>query len=210
MKDITEAIITFLAGTKLPTAAISDALGKTGVIFGIQPLCQPPLYAVGVSHVVHAINSSNWHLHDKIRHAPKGSVVYVHCENCGEYAALGELVSKYCIHHLGAAAVVINGLMRDVGNIRDLPVWAKGITPLGCFNSKPKLTKDQEDLISRIDYDYSGIMACDDSGVVLIHHSIVTEQTLDKLKYLKDRETKWFAAMDRGLSTFEIVCESKC
>jgi 4-hydroxy-4-methyl-2-oxoglutarate aldolase len=205
-----QKIIDYLAKTKLPTAAISDGLGKTGVLHGIMPMCQPPLYAVGKVHVVHAINCSNWHLHDKARKAEPGSIVYVHCENCGDFAALGELVSLYCIKQLQAAAVVINGLVRDVAGIRGLPVWAKGVTPLGCFNAKPKLSED--DIAKMNDVESSiegGIMVCDDSGVVVIDPNLLTQDTLDKMHMMKDREARWFKAMADGLSTFEIVCEGK-
>ncbi len=194
-------IIDFLRENHFSTAAISDALGKKGTIPAIVPMCQPTLYAAGKIRFLCAIDNSNWHLHYDAQFIEPGEVVYIKCDNCGDFAAMGELVTRYCIEKKKASAVVINGLIRDVGGVRHLPVWAKGFTPLGCYNGKSEREPDKADI--------HGVMACDDSGVVVIPTEELTKQTLAALHKICDREKRWFAALEKGLSTFEIVCEGK-
>ncbi len=109
------------------------------------------------------------------------------------------VVAKYLLLYVQANAIVCSGKMRDAGALlrENYPVWCNGITPIGCFNKKPKRAFDpliiQE---QRAKYD-EAIAVCDDCGVVTIPKELHTKEFLDKLIAIEEQEDIWFDRLDR-------------
>ncbi len=68
-----------------------------------------------------------------LAHARCGDVLVV--ERCGDmrHACLGGLVA-YAASKLGIAAIIIDGLVTDIHELREheVPVWARGLSPITC------------------------------------------------------------------------------
>jgi len=210
-RDIAKEIIDKIKKNRISTTEIADCLGKTGVIENVLPINRGH-FRVGPVFLVYGYNESNWSIHEQIINVPEGSVVIVEAHNCKNRAAFGELVSKYTLLYKSAAAIVVNGYMRDAGALirENYPIWCKGVTPIGYFNVKnekplnPTIVKEWNDK-------YNGSIAvCDDCGAVTIPKEKLNEEFLQKLEFIELQEDIWFYCIDtKKWSTYDTVCVKK-
>ncbi|MDY5730940.1 MAG: RraA family protein [Eubacteriales bacterium] len=204
-------IIEFIRRNRVSTTEVADCMGKTGEVKGAKAL-NSGMFAVGPVKWVYAYEESNWPLHEQLRDIKEGEIALVEMFDCGDRAAFGELVAKYCVLYQGCAAIVCTGPMRDANDLikNKYPVWCNGVTPIGTFNTKP--TKAfPEDVLQERKAMYDGAIAvCDDSGVVVIPPHMVTEEFLKKLEFIEEQEDIWFDLLDRKKwDTYDIVCLKK-
>ena len=84
---------------------------------------------MGFAYTVRCENRSNTYLHDAIYKAPKGAVIVAEVDG-NDYAVAGGNVCAVAQQN-GVAGFVIDGVVRDLGEIRDLafPVFARGVFP---------------------------------------------------------------------------------
>ncbi|MBP5383862.1 MAG: RraA family protein [Lachnospiraceae bacterium] len=207
----TEEIITYIKENRVSTTEVADCLGKTGVIPGVFPLITGD-FAVGEVRYVYTFSESNWDLHRQIENVDKGKIVFVDGISCNDRAIFGELVSKYLLLYRQSKAIVVDGKVRDAHRLikERYSIWTKGVTPVGCFNSKPDTCPDEEFLKKRTDYYDGSVMVCDDSGVVVIPKEYHNETFLRKLHEIEEQEDIWFDCIDRRKwTTFETVCLKK-
>lgn len=207
--DIKEEIVDYLTRNRVSTTEVADALGKTGSVPNVMPVNRGH-YRVGVVKWVYAQDESNWTVHEQVRDVEKNSVVFVDTFNCGDRAIFGELVSKYVLLYRQCRAIVVKGKMRDARALikEDWPIWCDGLNPVGCFNRKPETPLDA-DLVNERRAQYDGAIAvCDDCGVVIIPPDSITEELLNKLRFIEAQEDIWFDRLDHYKEdTFQIVCE---
>lgn len=204
-------IIDYIKRNKVSTTEVADCLGKSGVLEEIMPI-NPRHFRVGLIKWVYAYNESNWDVHEQVRDIDEDSIVLIETFECNNRAIIGDLVSKYILLYKQAAAIVTMGKMRDAHNLikENYPIWCKGVSPIGCFN-----TKNENDLSEEIKTKhrmmYDGAIAvCDDSGVVVIPKEFHTKEFLDKLKFIEQQEDIWYDCLDRkGWDTFRIVCKKE-
>jgi 3-hexulose-6-phosphate synthase / 6-phospho-3-hexuloisomerase len=117
---------------KLSTANISDAMHRTGELYGLKPVwvgTPGELKFAGPAVTVRTYNGDWSAPVQAIDHARKGDVIVIDaCQ--GEVAVWGELATHSCISK-GVAGVVIDGAVRDIDDIRRLgfPVYARHFTP---------------------------------------------------------------------------------
>ncbi|OZI37840.1 hypothetical protein CAL29_05560 [Bordetella genomosp. 10] len=80
----------------------------------------------------------NLFLHKALDIARPGDIVVCDAGGALENAILGEMMGRYAVSR-GVAAIVINGAIRDVAGLAELPipVYARGVTPNGPFKSGP-------------------------------------------------------------------------
>ncbi len=203
-------IIEVLRELNLSTTEVADALGKNGVI----PQCYPidPTQRetkIGYVRPIFASNSSNYDLHEQIRHVEAGEIPVIFCENCDGRAIIGELISTFLVEKKGAVAVVVNGLVRDLRSLvkAGLPVWCTGVSPIGCYNvpSAPFTTERETELQAK----YEGTLAiCDEVGVVAIPQSRFNREMVNALYKIHDQEKIWFHCLNvLGWDTKKIVCD---
>ena len=204
-------IIDYIKRNRVSTTEVADCLGKTGALENVLPINRGH-FKVGNVKWVYAYNETNWDVHEQIISTMENDIVFIDAIDCKHRAIIGELVSKYILLYRQASAIVANAKMRDAGAIirENYPIWSTGVTPVGCFNTKPEPPLD--DVIKnehREKYD-GAIMVCDDCGVVLIEKKYHTREFLDKLISIEEQEDIWFDRLDRKKeNTFEIVCLKK-
>jgi len=207
--DITNRIIEYIKENRVSTTEVADALGKTGAMKGIGAICNGK-FQVGTVRCIFAANNSNYQVHEQIKDVKAHEVVIVFTDNCDDRAVLGGLVSKFLILYKRAEALVIDGLVRDVAAIRreGFPVWSKGVTPIGCFNSEsePFDQAKRDKILANYE---GGVAVCDDGGVVVIPPAKLTEEMLDRLRRIEMQEDIWFFCLDHlKWDTKKIVCDA--
>jgi 4-hydroxy-4-methyl-2-oxoglutarate aldolase len=204
-------IVNTIKRNLISTSQVSDCLDKSGALIGLCPLNHGH-FRVGPVRFAYAYNCSNWELHEQLQETQAGEVVIVEAINCENYAVLGELVSKFTILYRQAAALVVHGLVRDIGVLRkeNYPIWCSGTTPLGCFNKKNQTGPDKA-LLKEFRNRYKDAIAiCDDSGVVVIPNTHITEDFHERLSFIELQEDAWFHSIDTdGFTTYETVCEKR-
>ncbi|MBR6524010.1 MAG: RraA family protein [Clostridia bacterium] len=204
-------IINYIRRNRVSTTEVADCLGKAGAIENVMPI-NSRHFKVGNVKWVYAYKESNWDVHKQIVDTNEGDIVFIDAIDCKHRAIIGDLVSKYILLYKQATAIVTNSKMRDAAALirENYPIWCTGVTPVGCFNTKPEPPLAAE-IESRHREMYDGTIAvCDDCGVVIIPKEHHTQEFLQKLKNIEEQEDIWFDRLDRHKeSTFDIVCLKK-
>lgn len=205
MKD---QIINYIKRNRVSTTEIADCLGKKGALPNVMPINKGH-FCVGNVKWVYAYKSTNWDVHEQIIDTKENDIVFIDAIDCEDRAIIGELVSKYILLYLQAAGIVTNAKMRDAGALirENYAIWSDGVSPVGCFNTKPEPPLDAK-IAKEHKEKYDGaIMVCDDCGVVLIPKENHTKEFFDKIVAIEEQEDIWFDRLDRKKeNTFEIVC----
>ena len=201
-------ILEFCIANRVSTTEVADALGKAGVLPKVLPI-NLNQFRVGPVRAVFAANNSNYAVHDQVRDVQKGDVVIIFTNNCDDRAIIGDLICKYVLLYKGAAAVVVQGLVRDAARLRreGYAVWAEGVSPLGCYNTPAEPYPPDMEAQMRKSYE-GGIAVCDDGGVTVIPQSLFTDEMLDRLSRIEMQEDIWFFCLDTlKWDTKKIVCD---
>lgn len=115
----------------VPTTTVAELLGRAHVLdFGIRPLWSGVPRVAGPAYTVSCPPGDNLMLHAAIYRAVPGSVIVVESGDT-QYALAGGNVCAIA-QRRGIAAFVVDGLIRDLGEVREagFPVFARGITPV--------------------------------------------------------------------------------
>lgn len=209
--EITEKIIEYIKTNRVSTTEVADCLGKSGVLPDIYPI-NKGVHAVGKVKWVYAYNESNWDVHEQVREIEQGDIVYIEVFNCKDRAIIGDLVSKFILLYQKAEAIVTNGKMRDAHSLikENYPIWCKGVSPVGCFNTKNTEEFPKDIFAERKRTVDGSIFVCDDSGVVMIPKNLLNEEFYEKLVAIEEQEDIWFECIDRRKwNTFDTVCLKK-
>ena len=210
--NISEKIIELIESNRISSTEVADALDKTGVISGLEPI-NPSRYVAGKVHYVYAHDESNWPLHVQIQDIPDNCILYVDTFNCNDKAIFGDLVSKYLILYKKVKGIVVQGKMRDIPDIKkySFPIWCTGYSPLGCYNKDVEPSKTILKIIDeRKKNIQDGIIVCDDSGCTLINKGIIDEETFARLELIELQEDIWsFCINTLKWSTYDTVCLKK-
>jgi len=208
MSNFYDEILTYLKENRVSTTEVADALGKSGVIDDLIPI-NDNQYKVGKVKCIFTAFESNYDIHEQIKEVQKGDVVLVFEHECKGRALFGELVTKYLLLYRGANAVIVNGKIRDYAAIKreGFSIWARGRSPLGCFNQKAAPFPIERANVLQKMYE-NGIAICDDGGVVVIPQDRINEEMLDCLKRVEMKEDIWFFCLDLlKWDTKKIVCD---
>lgn len=118
----------------LPVAAVADAQGKlAGVTRGaLRRISGTVPIVAGPALTVRTAPLDNLFVHKAIDMAEPGDVIVVDAGGVVTGAIIGELVATTAAKR-GVAAIVIDGAVRDVNELRQLEmsVFASGVNPLG-------------------------------------------------------------------------------
>ena len=189
-----DLILDKIVSNKISSVEVADALGKSGVIPGINALNNGK-YAASKVFYVPTWSSSNWPLHQKIQSAPKDSIVFIDVFDCDSRAVLGDLVAKQLLVYQKVSAIIVNGFVRDAHRLvkEDYPIWTKGVTPLGCFNRDVIADNSiKKSIQSRFDMFANSILVADDSGCTLIQGSQINNILLQALDFIELQEDIWY------------------
>lgn len=117
--------------TSIPTTTLADFLPRGQVMdIGVRPLWSPVPRVAGPAFTVRCPPGDNLMLHAAIYRAEPGSVVVVEAGDV-DYAVAGGNVCAVA-QRRGIAAFVIDGVIRDLAEVRELgfPVFARGVIPI--------------------------------------------------------------------------------
>lgn len=115
----------------LSPTTLADALTKEQVMdIGIRPLWQPIPRVAGPAYPVRCEAGDNLMLHAAIYRAAPGSIIVVEAGDMN-YAVAGGNVCAVA-QQRGIAAFIIDGVIRDLAELRDnrFPVFARGVSPI--------------------------------------------------------------------------------
>jgi 4-hydroxy-4-methyl-2-oxoglutarate aldolase len=110
---------------------LADILGRSQVMdIGIRPLWTPVPRVAGPAYTVRCVPGDNLMLHAAIYRADPGSVIVVESGD-PDYALAGGNVCAVA-QRRGVAGFVVDGLIRDLGEVREagFPVFGRGVIPV--------------------------------------------------------------------------------
>lgn len=203
-------IIDFCFDNRISTTEVSDALGKVGPFSKAMPINRGK-YSVGSVRCIFTAHNSNYAVHEQIIDVQKGDIVIIFTHDCKERAIIGDVISKYILLYQGAAAIVVEGMVRDLARLyrEDYSIWSNGTTPVGCFNTRSEAYP--ADLEHKIRSQFEGSIAvADDGGVVIIPPERINKDTLERLKRIEMQESIWYYCLDvLKWDTKKIVCDKR-
>ncbi|GAB2781044.1 RraA family protein [Streptomyces chlorus] len=118
------------AFTHVPPTTLADLLGRAQVMdIGIRPLWDSPRVA-GPAYTVRCEPGDNLMLHAAIYRAEPGSVIVVESGDADHALAGGNVCAV--AQRRGIAAFVVDGVIRDLGEVREagFPVFSRGVIPI--------------------------------------------------------------------------------
>ena len=131
---------TIAALGRFETPAISDLMNRLYTMTtAIRNLTDERLRLVGPACTVKVYPGDNLMVHKSLDLAHPGDVIVVDAQGSPMTAVLGDLVATKA-RHRAIAGFVVDGLVRDLPGIhalRDLPVFARGVTPIGPLHRGP-------------------------------------------------------------------------
>lgn len=207
--NLESEIVELIRKNRISTTEIADALGKTGSLPGLLPL-NSLKYAVGKVRLIEPMNDSNYILHQELEAVEPGEVIHIRPIGFSDVAVFGDLVAKYTLLYKQAAAIVVEGNVRDTARLvrEQYPIWCMSSNPVGAVNFK---THSEETQVgseqSRIN---GGIAVCDEGGVVIIPANLINSNLSKKLQHIEALEDLWHYCLNTlKWSTYDIVVKKR-
>ncbi|MFJ2159056.1 RraA family protein [Streptomyces sp. NPDC087856] len=152
----------------VPTTTLADLLGHAQVLdLGIRSLWSPVPRLAGPAFTVRCPPGDNLMLHAAIYRAAPGSVVVVESGDV-EYALAGGNVCAVA-QRRGIAGFVVDGVIRDVGEVREagFPVFGRGVVPIPGVK-KAVLPLNERVRCGGVAVDPGDVVVADEDGVVVV------------------------------------------
>jgi len=152
----------------VPTTTLADLLGHEQVLdLGIRSLWGPVSRLVGPAFTVRCPPGDNLMLHAAIYRAEPGSVLVVESGDV-EYALAGGNVCAVA-QRRGIAGFVVDGVIRDVGEVRaaGFPVFGRGTVPIPGAK-KAVLPLNERVRCGGVAVDAGDVVVADEDGVVVV------------------------------------------
>ena len=147
---------------------ISDAQREGYAMdIGIKSLLSPTPAIMGLAFTVRCTDRSNTFMHDAIYSAPEGAIIVVEADE-NNYAVAGGNVCAVAQQN-GIAGFVIDGAIRDVGELRGLnfPVFARGVFPKP--GGKSKHGESQVKInCGGVNVSTGDLIVADEEGIVVV------------------------------------------
>lgn len=181
------------------TPDVSDLMNRLyTMVPAIHNLTDGDLRIIGPALTVKCYPGDNLMIHKSLDLIEPGDVVVVDAGSSMMNGVIGDLISTKA-RHRGAKGFVVDGLIRDIPEIRslgDFPVFARDVTPIGPLHRGP----------GEINHPISAggivvhpgdIMVGDQNGVVVVPQE-VAEELLERLRARAEREADYRDAVARG------------
>lgn len=191
-KDLLESF----AGVEV--ADLSDQMNRLYAITAeIKRMSSPGSRLIGPACTVRVYPGDNLMVHKALDIAKPGDVIVIDAHASPLNAVLGDMICTKAKHR-GIAGFLVDGYIRDVEDIctRDLPVFARGATPVGPLHRGP----------GEINYPIccggvvvqpGDIVVADDSGAVIMpaaHAAAVLQRLMEYL----ERSADYRKSLERG------------
>ncbi|MFD9963300.1 RraA family protein [Amycolatopsis sp. NPDC058986] len=212
--ELVEAFREIARAEYSPSCLVADSRSKIGVIGGLKPVKREHKIA-GPALTVHLAADELVDCLPVLATAKPGDVVVVACHRSPRMAMWGGLMSTLS-QMAGIAGAMIDGLVRDVDEIRDLdfPVWYAGTLPRRC----PGITHDgTEPLQTNVPVVVEGqliepgdIIVADENGLGVVSPTVAeavladTRELLDKERVIRDKINSG-AGLHQLLAEFGVI-----
>ncbi|KDO22085.1 hypothetical protein SPRG_12071 [Saprolegnia parasitica CBS 223.65] len=185
----------------LSPTTLADVLPRTQVMrYNIRPLWACPRIA-GPAFTVRLSPGDNLMLHAAMYEAPPGSVVVVQSGDMA-FAAIGGNVARIAKER-GVAGLVLDGLVRDIAEIRDLafPVFARGVIPVP--GTKARVGELNQPIVcGDVSVHAGDVVVADEEGIVVVPAAsaatALTEGTKRQEKEAREGYEAWKRNTARG------------
>ena len=162
----------------VPTTTIGDLLGRGQFMdIGIRPLWDAPRLA-GPAYTVSCAKGDNLMLHAAIYRAAPGSVIVVESGDL-DYALAGGNVCAIA-HRRGVAGFVLDGVVRDIGEVREIgfPVYGRGVIPKPGGKSEA-IPLNQPVICGGVTVRPGDVVVADEDGVAVVPAARAAEVLAD-------------------------------
>jgi regulator of RNase E activity RraA len=153
---------------RISPTTLADVLGREQVVDGgIRPLWSPMPRVAGPAFTVRCPPGDNLMLHAAIHRADRGSVIVVQAGDV-DYAVSGGNVCAVA-RRRGIAAFVVDGVIRDIAEVRDMgfPVFGRGIMPIpGAKNVVTPLNEPVR--CGGVTVGAGDVVVADEEGIVVV------------------------------------------
>ena len=181
-----------------PTPDISDQLNR---LYAVSPavhlLTSPGHRVCGPACTVKVFPGDNLMVHKSLDVLEPGDVVVVDAGGSSQNAVLGDLISMKAKHR-GAQGFVVDGFVRDLPSIAelDLPVFARGTTPIGPLHRGPGEINFAV-CCGGVVVNAGDIVVGDAMGVVIVPKEIAGE-LLERLRQHEAAQAAYLEGVRRG------------
>lgn len=188
-----------------PTPDISDMLNRLYAVSpGVRVLTGDNHRVCGPACTVKVFPGDNLMVHKALDVLEPGDVVVIDAGGSSQNAVLGDLISTKAKHR-GAAGFVVDGYVRDLPNIKDidLPVFARGTTPIGPLHRGPGEINCPV-CCGGVVVNAGDLVVGDAMGVVIVPREIATE-LLERLRKHEAANAEYLESVRRGVFSNEWV-----
>lgn len=181
------------------TPDVSDLMNRLyTMVPAIHNVTDERLRILGPACTVRAYPGDNLMVHKSLDIAQPGDVIVIDAGATMMNGVIGDLISTKA-RHRGIAGFVVDGLIRDLPDIRalkDFPVFARGITPIGPLHRGPGEINHAISAGGIVVHPGDVIMG-DLNGVVVVPRDIAAD-LLERLRLKAAVEVEYTAAVRRG------------
>jgi RraA family protein len=191
-KELLEAF----AGVEV--ADLSDQMNRLYAISAeIKPISSPDSRLVGPACTVRVFPGDNLMVHKALDIAKPGDVIVIDAHASPLNAVLGDMICTKAKHR-GVAGFIVDGYVRDVEDIRsrDLPVFARGATPVGPLHRGPGEI-NYAICCGGVVVQPGDIVVADASGVVIMP-AAHAESVLHRLMEYLERSADYRKSLEKG------------
>ncbi|MEM9529287.1 MAG: RraA family protein [Pseudomonadota bacterium] len=166
----------------LTACDLADVLPRSQVVDRqISPLYTPIPRILGPAYTVHCPPGDNLMMHAAIYDAPAGAVIVARSED-GLSAMVGGNVCAMA-QQRGIAGMVIDGVARDLNEIRDLrfPVFSRGLCPKPAVKKKAGASTPKI-VCGGVEVSSDDLVLADEEGIVVVPSSSAEQLVKDAIK----------------------------
>lgn len=183
----------------VPASCVSDAQGRIGAAVGLMPMSgvDDETHIVGPALTVRTEPGDNLVVHRAADLIQPGDVLVVDAGGTTDRAIAGGLLLRYAARK-GAAAVIVDGTIRDLAELRDidLPVYARAVCPHGPHKTGSGEIRGRITVGGAVVHQGDVIVA-DRDGIVVVAAALAADVAREAHAVVA-REDASVAAIDRG------------
>lgn len=183
----------------MSASVVADALGGLGGVMTaeIRKLSGRPGTVCGPALTVKTRPHDNLMVHKAVDLVQPGDILVVDADGVTTGAILGELLIR-TLRKKGAVAVVVDGAIRDIAALKtlDIPVFARGVTPLGPHKDGPGEINFPV-ACGGVSVRPGDLVVADDDGVVVVPMEAAAV-VLEKAEQITAREMRRVQEIESG------------
>lgn len=182
---------------EFPTAAISDGIGRVGGAPGLRAFTRQVSVA-GPAFTVHTRPGDNLAVHQALDLVQPGEILVIAGGSDRTRALVGGLACHYAVRR-GVAGMIVDGAVRDVAEIADLPmpIFALDVSHQGPYKDGPGAIGGPVS-IRGTSVDTGDVVVTDEDGVAFVPRALTGEAIEGAARIARNEEESMAAiAADR-------------